>query len=115
MNRVNRRLPWSMLQTEWLDVPVGQDPGQANPTWMAFSESFDACLTGVSLHVARCVDDRARLESIVTEVFVGSLDILVSHLGDDEKLDRLLTAADLLIERGQAQARVKHARAESKA
>jgi hypothetical protein len=53
-----------------------------------------------SYHVVRCVDDRARLESIVTEVFVDNLDILVSHLGDCDKLDRLLSAADRLIERG---------------
>lgn len=99
MARRNRQLPWSVLQTEWLDVPIGRGAGHANPTWMAFSESFDVCLRGVSLHVARCVEDRARLERIVTEVVVENLDILVSQLGDSDKLDRLLSEAERLIER----------------
>ncbi len=89
-----------MLQAEWLNVPIGQDAGRANPTWMAFSESFDVCLRGVFRHVARRVGDRASLESIVTEVFADNLDILVSHLSDCDKLARLLSAADLLIEDG---------------
>ena len=100
MNRPNRRLPWSLLQTEWLAVPVGRTAGHATPTWMAFSESFDVCLRDVSRHVARAVDDRARVERIVTEVLVDNLDVLVSPLGDREKLGRLLTAADLLIGQG---------------
>lgn len=52
------------------------------------------------IHVTRRVDDGAHLKRIVTGVFVGNLDILVSHLDDCDKLDRMLSAADLLIERG---------------
>jgi hypothetical protein len=36
-----RRLPWSLLQARWLDVPIGADVGQARPTWGAFSEGFE--------------------------------------------------------------------------
>lgn len=96
----NGRPGWSLLRTQWLDVPIGEAVGSGNPTWGAFSESFDACLRGVSCHVARCVGDRARLESIVTEVFVDNLDVLVSPLEKRDKLRRLLALADLLLERG---------------
>jgi hypothetical protein len=88
---------WSLLQTRWLDVPIGRDVRSANPTWGAFSEAFESCLLGVSLHVGRRVNDRAGLESVVTEVFIENLDILASPLGEREKLDRLLAASDLLL------------------
>jgi hypothetical protein len=42
--------------------------------------------------------DRARMESVVTKVFVDNLDVLVSDDGDREKLRRLAAAADLLLE-----------------
>jgi hypothetical protein len=96
-----RRSPWSVLRTPWLDIPTAKDPGQADLTWSALSETLESCLRGITLHVARCVDDRAQLESVVTEVFVGNLDLLVSHLGDREKLRCLSAAADLLLERGR--------------
>lgn len=88
---------WSLLQTQWLDVPIGRDVSCANPTWGAFSEVFESCLLGVSLHVGRRVNDRTGLESVVTEVFIENLDVLASPLGEQEKLVRLLAAADLLI------------------
>jgi len=88
-----------VLRTLWLDVPIGREPGHANPTWGALSETLEACLRGITLHVARRVDERARLESVVTEIFVGNLDLLVSHVGDQEKLRSLSAAADLLLER----------------
>jgi hypothetical protein len=94
------RSPWSVLQTPCLDIPTRKDPGHTSLTWGALSESLEFCLLGITLHVAQCVDDRAHLESIVTEIFVGNLDLLVSHLGDREKLRSLTTAADLLLERG---------------
>jgi hypothetical protein len=97
--RLARQRPWSVLRTDWLDLPIGQDACHANLTWMNFAESFDLCLRGVSLHVAGCVDDRARLEGIVTRVFVDHLHVLVGRMGDCEKLDLLLSAADRLIER----------------
>ena len=93
------RYPWSLLQTQWLDVPIEMDPGAAPQTWEAFSEIFDVCLSEVSSHVARYVDDRVRLGRVVTEVFVDNLDVLVSHLGDHDKLHRLLVAADRVLER----------------
>jgi len=46
------------------------------------------------------VGDRARLESVVTELFVDSLDVLVSDFGNREKLRCLSSEADLLPERG---------------
>jgi hypothetical protein len=111
VTRLARELPWSVLQAEWFDVPIRQDAGHATPTWMAFSVSFDVCLRGVLRHVARCADDRAKLESIVTEVFAENLDILVSCMGDCDKLARLLSAADLLIERGAGPGRERGIRA----
>jgi hypothetical protein len=97
-----RRLPWSLLKTQWLEVPIGADAGRASPTWGAFSEGFERCLRGVSLHVSRRVGDRTCLESVVTEVVVDNLHLIVSQLGEREKLDRLLVAADLLIARRAA-------------
>jgi hypothetical protein len=88
---------WSLLQTQWLDVPIGRSVSRANPTWGAFSEAFESCLLGVSLHVGRHVGDRTDLESVVTEVFIDNLDVLASPLGEQEKLVRLLAAADRLI------------------
>lgn len=106
-----RRSPWSLLRTPWLNVPIGTDPVHAGLTWRAFSEVFEGCLRDVARHVGRRVDDRSSLEGIVTAVLVDNLDILVSSLGEQERLGRLLTAADLLIarrasaERGQTDAR----------
>jgi hypothetical protein len=54
------------------------------------------------VHVSQWVDDRTSLESVVTEVVVDNLHLLVSQLGDREKLDRLFVAADLLIARRAA-------------
>jgi len=99
---------WSLLQTQWLDVPIGRDVSRANPTWGAFSEAFASCLLGVSLHVGRRVSDRTGLESVVTEVFIENLDVLASPLGEQEKLGRLLAAADLLIAKRVA-SRAMHA------
>lgn len=92
------RDPWSVLQTQWLDLPIGKAASDASPTWEAFSDAFEVCLQGVSLHVTRFVDDRASVESLVTVVFVDNLDVLVSQLGIRDKLDRLRTAADRLLE-----------------
>jgi hypothetical protein len=97
-----RRLPWSLLQTQWLDVPIGANVGRASLTWGAFSEGFERCLRGVSLHVSQRVDDRRCLESVVTEVVVDNLHLLVSQLAEREKLDRLRVAANLLIARRAA-------------
>ena len=88
---------WSLLQTRWLDVPVGRDVNRTNPTWGAFSEAFESCLLGVSLHASRRVSERTGLESVVTEAFISNLDVLASPLGEQEKLGRLLAAVDLLI------------------
>jgi hypothetical protein len=113
-----RQLPWSLLQTQWLDVPIGEGAHDATLTWGAFSETFDACLRGVSLHVVRRVDDRARLECVVTQVLVDNLDVLVSQLADRDKLHRLLTAADLLLRGGglpPTRTKLMHARAEMEA
>jgi hypothetical protein len=96
-----RRLPWSLLQAQWLDVPVGADVGQAVPNWATFSEGFERCLLAVSLHVGQRVADREGLEGVVTEVVVQNLHLLVSQLAE-KKLDRLLVAADLLIARRAA-------------
>lgn len=97
---LGRQRSWSLLETQWLDVPVGEDARYANLSWGAFAEAFDVCLQGVSAHVARRVDDQVRLGSVVTEVFTGNLDVLVSPLGNRDKLQRLLAAADRLIEGG---------------
>jgi hypothetical protein len=43
--------------------------------------------------------DRAGLEGVVTQVLIENLDVLVSSLGEREKLRRLIAAADLLIAR----------------
>ncbi len=94
-----RRPLWSLLQTQWLDVPIAGHPGHVKPTWGAFSEVFEDCLQGVYRHVSRRVGDRAGLQGIVTGVFVENLDVLVSQLGTQEKLRRLLLAADVLIAR----------------
>jgi hypothetical protein len=99
LNVSNRQSPWSLLQTQWLDVPIGQDVNHANSTWGAFSEAFESCLLEVSSHVGQRSNDRAGLESVVTEVFVGNLDVLVSSLGNQEKVGRLLAAADRLMAR----------------
>ena len=99
MSAAVRRVPWSLLKTQWLDVPIGADAGRACPTWRDFSEGFERCLRGVSLHVSRRVDDRTCLESVVTEVVVDNLHLIVSQLGEREKLDRLLAAADLVLVR----------------
>jgi hypothetical protein len=93
-----RRAPWSLLQAQWLDVPINKDTNHASPTWEVFSETFGVCLWGVSEHLSRRVDDRRRLESLVTRVLVDNLEVLASHDGDREKLHRLLTAADLLLD-----------------
>ena len=102
MSAAVRRLPWSLLQTQWLDVPIGADVGRASLTWGAFSEGFERCLRGVSLHVSQRVDDRRCLESVVTEVVVDNLHLLVSQLAEQEKLDRLRAAANLLLARRAA-------------
>jgi len=94
------RPPWSLLKTQWLDVPIGKNADQVNLTWGDFSQRFDACLRGVSLHFARWVEDRARLESLVTEVLIDNLGILVSDLGESDLLRSLCEAADRLLERG---------------
>lgn len=94
-----RRPPWSLLRTQWLDVPTGADAGHANLTWAAFSEVFEGCLQGVARHVGRRVDDRSSLEAVVTAVLVDNLDVLVSPLGEQERLGRLFAAADRLIAR----------------
>jgi hypothetical protein len=90
---------WSLLQTQWLDVPIGRDVHGVSPTWGSFSEAFESCLLGVSLHVGPRVNDRTGLASVVTEVFIENLGVLASPLGEPEKLGRLLAAADLLIAR----------------
>lgn len=100
-----RRQPWSLLKVQWLDVPIEKGADSANLTWQAFSETFGVCLWGVSDYVARRVDDRALLESLVTKVFVDNPEVLVSRDEDREKLRRLLTAADLLLE-GEASPRL---------
>jgi hypothetical protein len=92
-----RRLPWSLLQAQWLDLPIGAEGGYTPPTWGAFSEGFERCLRGLSLHVCGRVNNRECLEDVVTEVVVENLHLLVSQLGEGEKLDRLLVAADLLM------------------
>jgi hypothetical protein len=97
-----RRLPWSLLQAQWLDVPIGADVGRASLTWGAFSEGFERCLRGVSLHVSQRIDNRTCLASVVTEVVVGNLHVLVSQLGEREKLDSLRLAANLLLARRAA-------------
>ena len=99
MTAAGRRLPWSLLQTQWLDVPVGLGVERTNPTWGAFSEDLGRCLEVVSAHVRRRVRDRACLEDVLTDVVVENLHLLVLPLGEREKLDRLLAAADLLITR----------------
>jgi len=93
-----RRLPWSLLQAQWLDVPVA-GVGQVRPTWADFVEGLERCLRDVSLHVGQRVTDREGLERVVTDVVVENLHLLVSKLGEREKRDRLLVAADLLIAR----------------
>ena len=102
MTAAVRQLPWSLLRTKWLDVPVAAGVGQQNPTWGMFSESFERCLRDVSLHVGPRVADREGLEGVVTEVVVENLHLLVSQLGEREKIDHLLLAADLLIARRAA-------------
>jgi hypothetical protein len=97
-----RRMPWSLLRAKWLDVPIAADVGQACPTWATFAEGFERCLRDVSLHVGQRVTDREGLEGVVTEVVVENLHLLASQLGQREKLDRLLVAADLLIARRAA-------------
>jgi hypothetical protein len=92
-----RRLPWSLLRAQWLDIPIVVPDEHARLTWGAFAEGFERCLRDVSLHVSQRVADRKGLEGIVTEVIVDHLDLLASLLGESEKRDRLLVAADLLI------------------
>lgn len=98
------RRQWSLLQVQSLDVPIERGTHSADLTWQAFSETFGVCLRAVSDHVARCVDDRALLKSIVTRVFVDNLGVLVCPDEDREKLRRLLAAADRLLE-GEASPR----------
>jgi hypothetical protein len=100
MTTTVRQVPWSLLQTEWLDVPIGADC--VNLTWGTFSEGLESCLRDVSLHVSRRLKGHERLESVVTDVVVENLHLFVSQLGQREKLDRLLIAADRLIARGAA-------------
>ena len=96
------RPPWSLLRAKWLDVPIAVDVGHGCPTWGAFSEGFERCLRDVSLHVGQRVTDRDGLEGVVTEVVVENLHLIVSQLGEREKRDQLLAAADLLIARRAA-------------
>jgi hypothetical protein len=93
---------WSLLQTQWLDVPIEEGVGYAHLTWGGFSEIFEACLQGVYRHVDRRVKDRSSLEGVVTAVFVENLHVLVSPLGEQAKLGLLLAAADRLIVRTAA-------------
>ena len=97
MAAFNRDLPWSLLRTRWLDVPVGPKIGHASLSWGAFSEGLERSLEGVSRHIRRRVPDRERLERVVTEVIVGNLHVLVSPLGERAKLERLIAAADRVI------------------
>jgi hypothetical protein len=92
-----RRPPRFPLRTQWLDVPIAGHAGPVNLTWGAFSEIFESCLQGVHRYVGRRVDDLASLEGVVSAVLVENLDVLVSPLGEQAKLGRLFTAADLLI------------------
>jgi hypothetical protein len=101
LNAADRRLPWSLLRARWLDLPIAALDEHA-PTWGVFSEDFDRCLRDVSLHVSQRVSDREGLAGVVTKVVVENLDLLVSLLGESEKRDRLLEAADLVIARRAA-------------
>jgi hypothetical protein len=115
LNAAARRLPWSLLRAQWLDVPIAALDAHARPTWGAFSEVFLRCLQEVSSHVSQRVTDREVLEGVVTEVVVENLDLLVSRLGEREKCDRLLVVADLLIARRVAQERRMDAHSEIEA
>jgi hypothetical protein len=97
-----RRLPWSLLKARWLDLPISPEVAAASPSWESFSEGFERCLRGVSLHVSQRVDDLTSLESVVTQVVVDNLHLLVSPLGERQKLDRLFVAANQLIARRAA-------------
>jgi len=97
-----RRVPWSLLQTKWLDLPIVADVGQTCSTWATFAEGFERCLRVVSSHVGQRVTDREGLAEVVTQVVVENLHLLVSQLGEREKIGRVLLAADLLIERRAA-------------
>ena len=72
------------------------------PTWATFAERFERSLQVVSLHVGQRMTDREGLAGVVTRVVVENLHLLVSQLGEREKRDRLLEAADLLIARRAA-------------
>ena len=102
LTAVARRLPWSLLRAQWLDVPVAADVEHECPTWATFAEGFERCLRDISLQVGQRVTDREGLEGVVTEVIVENLHLFVSQLGEREKRDRLLVAADLLIARTAA-------------
>ena len=65
-------------------------------------EDQGSCLRDVSLHVGQRVTDREGLAEVVTQVVVENLHLLVSQLGEREKIGRVLLAADLLIERRAA-------------
>lgn len=99
LTAIVQRPPWSLLQTQWLDIPIGRRVSHDDLTWGAFSESFDGYLHAVSRYVSRGVKDGADVAGIVTEVLVENLAVLVAPIGDPEKLRRLLCAADLLIDR----------------
>ena len=93
----SRRLPWSLLRTEWLHIPVSPDAGRASPTWGVFAERFERCLRSVSSYVSQRVNDRERLERVVTEVVAENLHLLVAQLDAREELACLMAAADRLI------------------
>jgi hypothetical protein len=97
LTEIPHRTPWSLLNTAWLDVPIGTDAGGGSATWGDFCQSFDACLHTVSIRFARRVDDRAHLERLVTAVLVDNLGILASKLGESDKIQSICQAADRLL------------------
>lgn len=105
MTLVRRDVPWSLLRTRWLDVPVSAEIGHASLSWGAFSEGLERSLEGLSRHLRGRVRDRECLEGVVTEVIVGNLQLLVSPLGERAKLERLIAAADRVVARRTARGR----------
>jgi hypothetical protein len=83
-----------LLRRQWLDIPLGRRGGRRGPTWGVIAERFDRCLGRLAFYVGKRVDDRGRVERIVTEVLEANLRLLVAEHDELEELRRLRAAAD---------------------
>jgi hypothetical protein len=88
---------WLLIRDSWLDIPLGPDTGQPNPTWEVFSENFERHLQKASEYVSLHVSDRGTLERIVTRVVVTSPGLMNRQTGGRLDMPHLHASADRLI------------------